>query len=207
MRVIVGLGNPEKQYKGTRHNTGFEVINKLAGANGISVSKAKFLSRVGEGFLEDERVLLVKPQTFMNNSGNAVRDILGFYKLAPKDVIVIFDDVALPLGDIRIRERGSAGGHNGMKSIIACLGTDEFLRVRVGIGLKPAAITLHDYVLDRFAKEDNEVIERGVTIAGDAVLSILKHGGKHAMNLFNRKTSNEKIPENLPSDKVENNFQ
>jgi len=185
MRLIIGLGNPEKEYKGTRHNTGFEVINKISFDTHIPVKKIKRRSQAGEGFICGERVLLVKPQTYMNASGEAVRDLLAFYKLSAADIIVVFDDTSLPVGHIRVRKQGGAGGHNGIKNIIYHLETDVFPRVRVGIGPKPQGWTLTDYVLSRFTHEEERVITDGVTKAGDAVLVILGQGIDAAMNKYN----------------------
>ncbi|MDR2939122.1 MAG: aminoacyl-tRNA hydrolase, partial [Clostridiales bacterium] len=136
MKIIVGLGNPEKDYKNTRHNVGFESIDRISADYKIAVNKLRFKSHIGEGHINNEKVILVKPQTYMNLSGVAVRDILSFYKLTNEGVIVIYDEANLDTGLLRIRERGSAGGHNGAKSIIQYLGTDEFMRIKIGIGEK-----------------------------------------------------------------------
>jgi len=185
-RLIVGLGNPENDYKGTRHNVGFEVLNKLAYDNKINIDKAKFRAHIGEGVICGARVMLAKPQTYMNLSGESVREILAYYKLTPRELIVVYDDTDIPVGGVRIRERGSAGGHNGMKSVIYQLDTDEFLRVRVGIGQKPPRYDLADYVLSRFKPDEQEPIIQGITRAGDAVELILKEGAQAAMNKFNQ---------------------
>lgn len=187
MRVIVGLGNPEDTYKGTRHNIGFETINKLSFDHQIPVKKYRRRALVGEGVIAHTPVLLAKPQTFMNLSGESVREILQFHKIPPSEMIVLYDDVSLPVGDIRVRERGSAGGHNGMKNIIAQLGTDAFPRVRIGIGQKPDGWDLADYVLSRFAKEEWDAMIKGVTMAGDAVALILSQGMAAAMNQYNKR--------------------
>ncbi len=186
MKVVVGLGNPENKYKGTRHNAGFEVINKLAYDHNISVTKAKFSAYVGEGFIHGP-LLLVKPQTYMNNSGESVREILRYYKLAPADLLVIYDDISIDVGQIRIRERGSAGSHNGMKSILYHLESDEFIRVRVGIGAKPKEWDLIDHVLGRFTDQEFKQIVEGYTKAGEAVELIMKGEISKAMNHFNKK--------------------
>jgi len=185
MWLIVGLGNPEREYRWTRHNTGFEVVNKLAYDNKIDINKAKFRAHIGEGTIGGRRVMLAKPQTYMNLSGESVRDIVGYYKLTPADLIVVYDDTDLPVGGVRIREKGSAGGHNGMKDIIYQLDTDEFLRVRVGIGQKPPRYDLADYVLSRFAPDEQQKIIDGITRAGDAVELILRDGPQAAMNKYN----------------------
>lgn len=187
MLVIIGLGNPEKDYRWTRHNVGFEVINKLAYDWGIEINRAKFRAHFGEGTRAGQKVLLAKPQTFMNLSGESVREILHFYKLTPESLIVIYDDTALDLGCVRVRESGSAGGHNGMKNILYQLGTDAFVRVRVGIGAKPPGYDLADYVLSRFKKEEQESMVDGISLAGDAVELILKEGAASAMNRYNHK--------------------
>jgi PTH1 family peptidyl-tRNA hydrolase len=190
MRVIAGLGNPEKNFKGTRHNMGFETVNVLARKLSVYEHKIKFRSHVFETFARDEKIMLVKPQTFMNLSGKALCDILAFYRLTPADLIVVFDDVSLPAGDIRIRKKGGAGGHNGMKSIIECIGTEDFTRVRVGIGLKPPEAPLIDYVLARFTHEETDKIVAGVNMAAEAVLNILADGVDKSMAVYNRRLTN-----------------
>ena len=185
MRIIVGLGNPEDRYKGTRHNIGFETVNKLAFDYNISVTRSKHKGLIGIGSIAGVPVALVKPQTYMNRSGDCVRAVLDFYKLTPAALIVIYDDVSLPLGEIRIRERGSAGGQKGMRDIIGQLGTDGFVRVRIGIDPKPDGWDLADYVLSRFHVKEHEAMIEGVTRAGDAVVKILSDGAVVAMNLFN----------------------
>lgn len=185
--IIVGLGNPEKEFKGTRHNVGFEVVNKIAFDNNIPINKAKFRAHIGEGLINGKKVMLVKPQTYMNRSGESVRDILAFYKKTPEDVVIIYDDVALHLGDIRMRQNGSGGGHNGMNNIIYQLETQDFLRIRVGIGQKPSGWELNDYVLGRFLPKDMEAIVEGITKASDAAEMLLKTSPTDVMNKYNRK--------------------
>ena len=185
--LLAGLGNPEREYKGTRHNTGFEVINKLAFDHNVSINKAKHRAHTGEGVIAGRRVLLAKPQAFMNLSGECVRDLLRYYSLSAADLVVVYDDCDLPLGEIRVRVRGSAGSHNGVNNIIYHLETDEFARVRVGIGEKPEKWDLADYVLSRFGKDEMEGMIRGVTLAGEAVETILIDGAEAAMNKFNGK--------------------
>jgi len=188
MRIIIGLGNPGKAYDGTRHNIGFETIDKLCHDLDIKLKNyRRFRAHVGEGRIAETPVLLVKPQTYMNRSGQAVQSILAYYKLPPSDIIVVYDDISLPVGDIRVRERGSAGGQKGMVDILARLGTDEFTRVRIGIGNKPENWDLADYVLSRFARAEWEAMIQGVTKAGEAVEMILKEGTPAAMNEYNRK--------------------
>jgi len=186
MRIIVGLGNPGDAYRGTRHNVGFEAIDKLAADFDITLkNNRRFKAHVGEGRIGRTQILLIKPMTYMNLSGEAVRAVLAFYKLPPSEIIVVYDDVSLPVGDIRVREKGSAGGQKGMISIIAHLGTDEFSRIRIGIGSKPPPMSLSDYVLSRFLREEWDDMVRGVTKAGDAVEIILKEGTTAAMNKYN----------------------
>jgi len=188
MRVIIGLGNPGNAYKGTRHNIGFETIDKLCFDHNIKLkSNRRFRAHIGEGRIGNMPVLLAKPQTYMNLSGKAVIAILKYYKLPPQDIIVVYDDVSLPVGDIRVRERGSAGGQKGMIDIIANLATEEFSRVRIGIGAKPENWDLADYVLSRFPSNEWEAMIQGVTRAGDAVELILKENALVAMNEFNRR--------------------
>ena len=188
MTVIVGLGNPGDTYKGTRHNVGFETISKLAYDHNIKMRNYKrFRAELGEGTIARQRVLLVRPLTYMNLSGEAVRAILQFYKLSPTEIVVIYDDVSLPVGDIRVRERGGSNGQKGMINIIAQLNTEEFTRIRIGVGDKPPGWTLSDYVLSRFLKEEFDDMIKGITSAGDAVEIILKEGVINAMNKFNKR--------------------
>jgi len=188
MRIIIGLGNPGDAYRGTRHNVGFETIDKLSRDLGIKLkNRFRFRAHVGEGRMGRSPVLLVKPQTYMNLSGRSIQAILAYYKLPPSGIIVVYDDISLPVGDIRVRERGSAGGQKGMVDILGRLGTDEFPRVRIGIGGKPENWDLADYVLSRFAKSEAEAVMQGINKAVDAVDFILKEGTAAAMNEFNRK--------------------
>jgi len=191
MRIIVGLGNPGDTYKGTRHNVGFETIDKLGFDFDIPLkSQRRFRAHVGEGRIGRCPVLLVKPMTYMNLSGDAVGAILGYYKLPSSEVIVVYDDISLSVGDIRVRERGSAGGQKGMVSVIGRLGTNEFPRVRIGIGDKPPGWTLSDYVLSRFLREEWDDMIQGITKAGDAVEILLKEGAVSAMNKYNKRIPN-----------------
>ena len=188
MYIIVGLGNPGYQYVGTRHNIGFMAVEELAERNRISIDMNKYKGIYGKGMIEGEKVILLEPQTYMNLSGESVRAAVDFYKIDPeKELIVIYDDISLEVGKIRIREKGSAGGHNGMKSIIAHLGTEEFNRVRIGIGDKPKGWDLADYVLGHFEEEDRDKVEEGVIHACEAVELILKDGISAAMNQYNKK--------------------
>ena len=193
MKVIAGLGNPGKEYENTKHNVGFRVIDKIAEDNNISVNKLKFKAFIGEGTINGEKVMLVKPQTFMNLSGSSIREAVDFYKLDPAaELIVIYDDIALEPGYIRVRKKGSAGGHNGIKDIISQLGTQEFLRIRVGVGEKPKEYDLADYVLGHFSKEDREKVEEAMRNAAAAVKLMVQDETDAAMNLYNKKVVKEK---------------
>jgi peptidyl-tRNA hydrolase, PTH1 family len=188
MIIIAGLGNPGKEYENTRHNAGFMTIDKLAKEYGIDVSEKKHKALIGKGVIEGQKVILAKPQTFMNSSGESLRELTDYYKPdIATEVIVIYDDITLDVGSIRVRKHGSAGGHNGMKSIIAHLGTEEFQRIRVGIGEKPPKMDLADWVLGHFPKEDKEHLEDGLKDACDAVLLLLNKEPDEAMNRYNRK--------------------
>lgn len=186
MYVIAGLGNPTKQYEKTRHNVGFDVIDALGGKYNIKIKEKKHRALCGKGIIAGENVLLVKPQTFMNNSGESIAEILRFYKLSPEEgLIVIFDDVSLLPGNIRIRSKGSAGGHNGVKSIIQCCGGSGFSRVKVGVGGKPEGWDLADHVLGRFSKEEREYVESAIEDACQAVEYMVTGQINKAMNTFN----------------------
>lgn len=185
MKIIVGLGNPTAQYNGTRHNVGFSVIDELAEKYNISMDGKKHKAIYGKGMIEGQKVILAMPQTYMNLSGESVRELCDYYKVAPEDVIVIYDDIDLDVGKLRIRKKGSAGGHNGMKNIIKHLGTEGFPRVRVGVGEKPKYMDLADYVLSRFKKEELEDIREGCTNACRAVAMMLAEDVDAAMNVFN----------------------
>lgn len=188
MFIIVGLGNPDRQYEGTRHNVGFDVIDAIAEKYNIAVDTKKHKALVGKGAIDGCKVILAKPQTYMNLSGESVGSLVDFYKVDPtSEVLIIYDDVSLDVGQLRIRKKGSAGGHNGIKSIIAHLGTSEFLRIKVGVGEKPKGYDLADYVLGKFSKEDREVMKEGYQ---DSVVaaSLIAHGEiEQAMNEFNKK--------------------
>lgn len=193
MIIIAGLGNPGKQYDKTKHNVGFWVIDKLAKEYNIEVTKFKHKALIGEGNIAGKKVLLVKPQTYMNLSGESIREIIKFYKVPLEQFYVIYDDTSLPLSNVRIREKGSAGGHNGIKNIIAHLGTDIFLRIKVGIGEKPNGWDLADYVLAPFSKDEKPLILSGVDKAYHAVELLLTKGIKEAMNQTNQKNKSEVI--------------
>lgn len=188
MYIIVGLGNPTDQYAGTRHNVGFDVIDKLADEYNISVESRKGRAFVGSGMIAGRKVLLVKPQTYMNLSGESVRSLVDFYKIdVESELLIIYDDVSLDVGQLRIRKKGSAGGHNGIKSIIQHLGTNVFMRVKVGVGEKPPKYDLADYVLGHFSKEDKEKMQEGYKQVIRAVEQIVFGDVEAAMNEFNRK--------------------
>ena len=188
MYIIVGLGNPGVQYDMTRHNIGFHTIDYIADKHNIKIKKLKFKSVYGEGVIAGEKVYLVKPQTYMNLSGESVAELARFYKVPPERIIVINDDISLETGRIRVRAKGSAGGHNGPKSIIYLLGSDEFPRVKMGVGApKREGGDLADYVLGRFAKDEIPVMEDAIIRACGAVEEIIKNGAESAMNKFNGK--------------------
>lgn len=188
MFIIAGLGNPSRQYEGTRHNVGFDVIDRISEKYNIPVDTKKHLALTGKGIIEGQKVILVKPQTFMNLSGESIRSVLDFYKADPShELLVIYDDVNLDTGQLRIREKGSAGGHNGMKNIIAHLGTQEFPRIRVGVGEKPSGYDLADYVLGHFSKAEQAQMEEGFDRTADAVRMILSGDMGGAMSMYNRK--------------------
>lgn len=186
MYVIVGLGNPTSKYAGTRHNIGFDTIDRLADKMGISVDTKKHKAHIGKGMLGGEKVVLAKPQTFMNLSGESVRELVDFYKInAEEDLIVIYDDISLDVGRLRMRAKGSAGGHNGIKSIIAHLSSDVFKRVKVGVGNKPPKMDLADYVLGTFSRDEREIMDETVNKAADAIELIIMEGINSASNRYN----------------------
>lgn len=187
MFLIVGLGNPEADYSKTRHNMGFNVINKLSEQYGIEVNKSKFKALVGNGMIENEKVVLLKPQTFMNLSGEALIQAMNFYKVSNKEIIIIYDDIDTNPGTIRIRKTGSAGSHNGMKSVISQISTEEFIRIRVGIGRPEHTNDMINYVIGHIPEEELKSLDEGCNIAKDAVIEIIKNGTDSAMNKFNKK--------------------
>lgn len=186
MKLIVGLGNPGKTYEHTRHNAGFEAMDAIASITSANIAQKKFKALIDKVNIGKESVLLMKPQTFMNNSGEAVRAAMDFYRLAPGDLLVIYDDLDLPVGKLRLRQRGSAGGHNGIKSIIAHIGTQEFDRIRIGID-KDARIPTVDWVLGKIRKEDQEAYQASVREAAQAAVFSLQHSFLEAMNQFNKR--------------------
>ncbi|MBM7694560.1 PTH1 family peptidyl-tRNA hydrolase [Peribacillus deserti] len=185
MKVIIGLGNPGKQFDGTRHNIGFEVIDELSSKWGIPLNQAKHKGIYGTGLVKGEKVLLLKPLTYMNLSGESISAVLNFYKLTSQDMVVIYDDLDLPPGKIRLRQKGSAGGHNGIKSTIAHLGTQEFNRIRVGIGRPTDGRSVPDFVLNRFIKEERDLMSKVVDICAEACENWLENDFLKVMNKFN----------------------
>ena len=188
MYIIAGLGNPTKQYENTRHNAGFGVIDYLSEKYQIPVKQAGYKALYGSGYIEGQKVILLKPQTFMNLSGESIRAVMDFYKIDPEEeLIVIYDDISLAPGQLRVRGKGSAGGHNGIKNIILHTSGQKFPRVRVGVGEKPADYDLADYVLGHFSKEDQKLMDEAFKEAGAAVATIVTEGIDSAMNKFNGK--------------------
>ena len=188
MYIIVGLGNPTKEYKNTRHNIGFDVIDFIAEQNQIAVLEHKFKALIGKGYLDGQKVILAKPQTYMNLSGESIRAMVDYYKIdAESELIVIYDDVSLAVGQLRIRKKGSAGGHNGIKSILSHLGMDTFLRIKVGVGEKPKGYDLADYVLGHFSQAERKTMDESCKNSADAIKYMLKGSTDEAMNLYNIK--------------------
>ncbi len=185
MKLIVGLGNPESDYSRTRHNMGFNVLNLLAKEYEIDISRKKFEAEYGTGVIENNSVILVKPQTFMNSSGKSVIEFVHFYKIPLEDLIVVYDDMDIDISSVRIRKSGSPGGHNGMKSIVNILADDRFPRVRVGIGKPVYDDDLINYVIGAIPEDEIPKLEKGVKKAKDAIVEILKNGIDSAMNKFN----------------------
>lgn len=186
MKFIVGLGNPGREYENTKHNVGFLTVDILAEKLGIKVNKIKFKGLIGEGIIGGEKVLLVKPQTYMNLSGNCVREVLAFYKAEPSDMVVIYDDIDIPLGTLRIRKKGSAGTHNGMRSVIYDIQSDDFPRIRIGIGGEHKG-DLVNYVISGFSGEAKDEIEKTILRAADAVICMTESGIDKAMGEYNTK--------------------
>lgn len=188
MYLIVGLGNPGKDYEKTRHNVGFDTVDALIDEYRIPESGVKFKALYGKGMIGGEKVLVMKPLTYMNLSGEAVRAIVDYFKIDVKEeLIVVYDDIDLEPGHVRIRAKGSAGGHNGMKNIIQHLGTQEFARVRVGVGAKPKGWDLADHVLSRFSKEDRVLVEEAIEKSCKAIRCFVEEGIDAAMNQYNGK--------------------
>ena len=187
MKIIIGLGNIGREYENTRHNAGFMAIDKLAQMLEMDFNQEKFSAYFAKKKIDGEDIILLKPTTYMNNSGIALRQCMDFYKVPSEDILVLYDDMDMPVGKLRLRQKGSAGGHNGIKSIIAHLGTQEFPRVKVGVGEKPSRMDLADYVLGHFSKEEQATMDDAVKEAADAVCEIVNVGIAQAMNDHNRK--------------------
>ena len=185
MYLIIGLGNPEEEYSKTRHNMGFNAINKIADQYGIKVNKSKFQGLYESAIIEGKKVMLIKPQTYMNLSGECIKQFVDFYKIPNEDILVIYDDMDIEPGKIKIRKKGSSGGHNGMKSIIQMLGTEEFSRIRIGIGRPKHNGDEINYVIGAIQEDQIPILEEGVKKAKEAVIEILKNGIDSAMNKLN----------------------
>ena len=183
--VIAGLGNPGKKYHYTRHNVGFLVVDILAEKYNISVTQIKHKALIGTGTIEDKKIILVKPQTYMNNSGESLIEVVEWYKVPLEQLIVIYDDMDLPLGKLRIRAKGSSGTHNGMKSVIYHLQSENFPRIRVGIDKKPEELDTIDYVLGKFTEDEKKVVFDSLVRAAEAAVTIITSGINEAMNMFN----------------------
>ena len=197
MYIIAGLGNPDKKYLNTRHNIGFDVIDAIAEKNNITLGEKKHKALIGKGIVSGQKVVLVKPLTYMNLSGESVRSVIDFYKVDEKnELIVISDDINLDMGQIRIRKRGSDGGHNGLKNIILHLGHNEFIRVRMGVGEKPPKMDLADYVLCHYFEDERKMMNESARTAALAIEMIVTEGADAAMNQYNvRKRSQQKESE------------
>lgn len=188
MIVIVGLGNPGGKYSLTRHNVGFDVIDLVGKKLDIKVNKVKFKALIGEGTWGGQRIVLVKPSTYMNLSGESIRPLMDFYKLDPRDLMIVLDDIDIEFGTLRIKKKGSAGTHNGLKSIISHIGTDQFPRLKIGIGQKPPHYDLADFVLSKFSKSERIIIDEAIANAADAIDEFIIRGIDSAMNKYNIKT-------------------
>ncbi len=198
MIIIAGLGNPGKEYAGTRHNTGYTALDAIARRAGIRVESVKFQGLTGTGMIAGQKVLLVKPITYMNNSGDCLRAAADYYHVEPQDIYVIFDDAWLAPGRLRIRKQGSAGGHNGLKSIISRLGTQEFPRIRIGIGEKPAGADMAAFVLGHVPSAEKQLMADAAEEAARAMEMILTDGIAAAMNVYNRDPEKEAAEEKAP---------
>ena len=185
MYLIVGLGNPENEYSHTRHNMGFDTINQIAKNNNIQITKNKFKGLCESTIIQNQKVILLKPQTYMNLSGESVKEVAEFYNLKPEEIIVIYDDIDIEKGHIKIRKKGGAGSHNGMKSVVEELQSTDFARIRVGIGQPEFKSDMINYVIGKVSQEEQEILQQGVEKAAKAVEEILKNGRDIAMNKFN----------------------
>jgi PTH1 family peptidyl-tRNA hydrolase len=184
MKLIVGLGNPGKEYEHTRHNVGFDIIDLLCKKYNIEANRKKFKGLYGEGIIEGERALILKPTTYMNLSGESIKEVLTFYKVPNENIIVIYDDISLEVGRLRVRDKGSAGGHNGIKSIISHLGSDVFPRIKIGVG-QPSKDNLVSHVLGKFSKDESQKLNETFNAAVEAIEVIIQNGTSEAMNKFN----------------------
>lgn len=180
--IIIGLGNPGERYGQTRHNVGFMVVNHLCKLHNIKLNQNKCQARIGEGAIEEKDVVLAKPDTFMNLSGRSVVELCKRYHVSPSQIIIIHDDVSLPVGKLRVREKGSSGGHNGVQSIIDCLRTNEFPRIRIGIGSSPEGTDMAEFVLSRFEEDEKTIITNSIELTATAVVTIITAGIVAAMN-------------------------
>jgi len=188
MYIIVGLGNPTKEYENTRHNIGFDTIDAIAEKYDIPVLEKKHKALIGKGFIDGKKVILAKPLTYMNLSGESVRELVDYYKIEEtEELIVIFDDISLDVGQLRIRKKGSAGGHNGVKNVIKQLGHDTFMRIKMGVGEKPKGYDLVDYVLGHLDEKERKIMDASIEKAVDAVKMMLFEGADAAMNVYNKK--------------------
>ena len=185
MYLIVGLGNPEKDYSNTRHNMGFDVINEISNLTGIKVSKSKFDALYGMGEIASNKVILVKPQTFMNLSGESVIQFKKYYKISNKNIIVIYDDIDLNIGDIRLKPKGGSVTHNGMRSVTEKLDTEDFIRVRIGIGTPENKEDMINYVIGAIPRREKEILEEATKKAAKSVIEVLENGIDIAMNKYN----------------------
>ena len=197
MYLIVGLGNPGSKYAHTRHNVGFDVLEKLSRKLGVSISREKEEALIGECFVSGQKVILALPQTYMNLSGEAVMRLVNWYKIPPENLLVVYDDIDLAQGAIRIRKNGSAGTHNGMRSIISLLGYENFPRLRVGVGKKREGYELADWVLGHYIGEEQEVADKAFELAADAIVYYIENGIESAMCKYNTKKEKKK-PEPKP---------
>ena len=188
MYLIVGLGNPEEEYSKTRHNMGFNTINKISQQYNIEVKQNKFQALYGSGMIEKEKVILLKPQTFMNLSGESIKQCMDFYKLKLEDLIVIYDDMDLEPGNIKVRIKGGPGSHNGMKSVVSNINSEDFVRVRVGIGKPENKSDMINYVIGHVSEDEYKILEEGTSLAKDATIEIIKNDVNSSMNKFNAKT-------------------
>lgn len=190
MYIIAGLGNPGSKYENTRHNMGFKAIDAMASEFGIDVNRAKFKGLIGEGRIGSEKVILLKPQTYMNLSGQSVREIMNFYKIPEENLIVIYDDFDLPIGSIRVRKSGGPGTHNGMKSVVQELGSRKFPRVRVGIGSRDGSTI--QFVIGKVGKDEQQILNEAAEAAASAAADIIRIGIENAMNIHNTRKSEKK---------------